>query len=327
MGKRNIVGWATVAIIVLVVGVLGRQIAVERNSKQVMREYLEAKILRLEEQNKELLAKLPEAQDESMEVVASIAPAAEVPAKEQPPAETEEPETDGRRMMRSISKMLDNLAMNKMMAASQRGALDVMYADLADKFQLDGEEREHFMELLLARQMGLVDASMKMMAGNLTKEEQDALSADMEEKNNLMKEEMEYFLNSADDVAEWEFYEKTMGDRMMLSQVEQSLGDSDEALSDQTYRQLLEAIDEERSGYDFSADLADNQNMDMSPERFSPEKIEGYSNDLKALNEIIKTRAQAILTPEQLVAFIKCLDANTEMQLAQLEMAAQMFGK
>jgi len=127
-------------------------------------------------------------------------------------------------------------------------------------------------------------------------------------------------------VAEWEFYEKTMGDRMMLSQMEQSLGDSDAALSDQTYRQLLEAIDEERSGFDFSADFADNQNMDMSPERFSPEKIEGYGNDLKALNEQIATRAQAILTPEQFDAFMKSLAANTEMQLAQLEMAGQMFG-
>jgi len=325
MGKKNIVRWIIIAIVVLVAGVLVRQVAIERNSKQDMKEYWEAKILRLEEQNKALLAKLPEEGSKSAATVANTVPASEAPAEEQPLAETDEPETDGRRMMRSLSKMLDNPAMNKMMAASQRGALDVMYEDLANQLKLSGEEKEHFMDLLLARQMNLVDMSMKMMAGNLSKEEQDALSADIEEKNKLLKEEMEYFLNSEDDVAEWEFYEKTLQDRMMLSQMEESLGDTDAALSDQTYRQLLEAIHDEKTGFDFSSDFGDEENNDMSPERFSAENIKSFAEDIQALNEKISTRVQSILTPEQFEEFMKSLSASTELQISQLEMAGQMF--
>ena len=138
---------------------------------------------------------------------------------------------------------------------------------------------------------------------------------------------MRYFLNSADDVAEWKFYEKTLQDRMMLSQVEQTLEESGAALSDQTYRQVLEAIHEEKTSYNFSSDLNDDENTDMSAERFGPENLQNYANDLKALDEKIADRVRAILTSEQFIAFMESQKANTEMLLAQLEMAGQMFGK
>ena len=222
MGKKKIVGLMGVAIVVLaVVGINSKR---ELAEARAALEQLEAEPATGDRQTEELLAQSPEAQTEPAETVASIAPTAETPTEEPPSADSEDPEPAGRRLMRSLSRMMDNPAMNKMMVASQRAALDVMYADLADQFQLNGDEREHFMELLLTRQMNMMDVAMKMMTGNLSKEDQDALSAELKEKNDLLKEEMEYFLNSADDVAEWEFYEKTLQDRMMLSQVEQALG-------------------------------------------------------------------------------------------------------
>ena len=165
MSRKIIVGLMGIVVVALAVSNFSarKKLADARGAL----EQLKAEHAKLIQGNEDLLAKLPEAQDGSLETVASTAPPAEVSAEEQPPVEAEEPETSGRRMMRSISKMLDNPAMNKMMAASQRGALDVMYADLVDQFQLTGEEKEQFMELLLARQMNMVDLSMKMMAGNL----------------------------------------------------------------------------------------------------------------------------------------------------------------
>jgi len=127
-------------------------------------------------------------------------------------------------------------------------------------------------------------------------------------------------------VAEWEFYEKTMGDRMMLSQVEQELGDTDAAFSDETYRELLEAIHDEKSSFDFSSDLGDDENMDLSAARFSPENIKSFATDLNSLNEKIAERVRAILSPEQFEAYMKSQTANTELQISQLEMAGQMFG-
>ena len=107
--------------------------------------------------------------------------------------------------------------------------------------------------------------------------------------------------------------------------MEQSLGD-DAALSDETYRALLEAIHEEKTAFDFSSDLADDDNMDMSASRFSPENIKSFAADMKTLNEKTAERARAILSPEQFEAYLKSQVANSELQISQLEMAGQMFG-
>lgn len=231
-----------------------------------------------------------------------------------------------RRMMKSIATMMENPTMNKVMEASQRGTIGALYADLIDYLDLDPQETEYFMDLLMHRQMKQVDFAMKMMSGGLTDEEKDTLGAEVAAAGETVHEEMEKFLNNPDDFAEFEFYEKTVGERMMLSQMDQELAASDAPLSDETYRDLLGMMHDERENFDFTSNLHDQENMDMSADRFSRENLQSYANDIEQLNESIRERAELLLTPEQLVAFINSLKAVTDMQLAQIEMAAQMFG-
>ena len=66
--------------------------------------------------------------------------------------------------------------------------------------------------------------------------------------------------------------------------------------------------------------------MDLSAERFSKENVQNLADDMQQLNDLLISKAQELLTPEQLAVFIKSLKATTDMQLAQIEMAAQMFG-
>jgi hypothetical protein len=324
MGKKIIVGSVGLIIAVLAGSLI-----------QTRREFAEtkARVEQLQEQNSKLgleiealQVKLRGAQNKPTETVVVTAPVVAA-AEDVASSETAEPKkASSRRLMRNMAKMLDNPAMNKMMAAGQRGVLDVMYEDFADQLQFNAEEKDYFMELLLARQMNNMEIGMKMMGGNLSEEEQAQLKAELKEKNKVLKEEVKYFLNSEDDVAEWKFYEKTLQDRMMLSQVEQKLGDSDAALSDQTYRQLLEAIHDERSSFDFSSNLADEENLDIGSERFSPENIQRLADDLNRLNELLTERARSILSPEQFAAFTESLTANTEMQISQMEAAAAVLG-
>ena len=134
-----------VSIVVLaVVGINARR---ELAYAKAASEQLEAECAKLSRENEDLLAKLPEAQDELAETVVKIASVAEAPIEEVASVEAGEPKDDSpKRMMRNMSKMLDNPAMNKMMVAAQRGALDVMYEDLAVQLKLTGEEKEHFMQ-------------------------------------------------------------------------------------------------------------------------------------------------------------------------------------
>ncbi len=238
---------------------------------------------------------------------------------------TEENDPSGRRMMENMARMMENPTMNKVMEASQRGAIGALYTDLIDYLDLNADEIKYFMDLLMHRQMKQVDLAMKMMSGGLTDEERQTLTDEVAAASDTVKEEMEKFLNNPEDYAEWEFYEKTVGERMMLSQMDQDLAASDATLSDETYRDLLGMMHDERESFDFTGDLHDEENMDMSAQRFSDENLQNYANDIQQLNESISRRAENLLTPEQFVAFINALKTTTDMQLAQLEMAKQMF--
>ncbi len=83
---------------------------------------------------------------------------------------------------------------------------------------------------------------------------------------------------------------------------------------------------EEKENFQFTSNLHDDKNMDLSAERFSTENLQHFADDIEKLNGIISQRAQDMLTPEQFTAFSESVQATTDMQQAQLEMAAQMFG-
>lgn len=237
-----------------------------------------------------------------------------------------EEESGSRRMMKNIAKMMDNPAMNKMMEASQRGALGAMYEDLIRSFDLSRDEEDYFMDLLMFRQMTQMDAGMKMMGGNLSDEEGAALQEQIKDANKLVKKEMKDFLNSDEDYENFEFFEKTMQERIVLSQAEASLAGTDHALTDDTYHDLVQMMYEEKNNFEFSSDRLDQNNINMSPERFSKDNLQGFANDLDRLNETLFAKAENMLSAEQFSAFKEAVVMTTDMQKAQLEMAGQMFG-
>jgi len=258
--------------------------------------------------------------------VVKAAPESEEQVQEEAPAAGKMKDAT-RRMMSSIAKMMENPTMNKVMEASQRGAVGALYSDLIEYLDLDAEETKYFMDLLMYRQMKQMDLGMKMMGGGMDEAETEQMTADITEASETVKSEMQKFLNNPDDFAEFEFYEKTMGERMMLAQMDQTLASSDSALSDETYRELLGMMHDERTSYDFSSNLHDEENMDLSAERFSKKNIDAHANDIRKLDKLMIARAEGMLTPDQFKAYADSLKTTTDMQIAQLEMVAQMLGR
>lgn len=240
-------------------------------------------------------------------------------------APEEQKEASRQRMMAGMSKMMEeNPTINKMIEASQRGAIGALYADMIEYLDLDAEEAKYFMDVLMYRQMANVDAHMKMMAGDLSEEEKNALMEKVALANETTRSEMEKFLNDEEDFSEFEYYEDTIGERMMLSQMDQQLGDA--ALSDEVYSEVLEIMREERVNYDWSTDLHDQENRDLSPERFSAENIQKHVADMIALGALMDQRMQEILTPEQLEAWRESGAAMQALIEGQLQQANLMFG-
>lgn len=238
----------------------------------------------------------------------------------------EQPESSERRMMKSVAKMMENPAMNKMMEASQRGAISSMYEDLMQQFNLTAEEEDYFMDLLMFRQMTQVEAAMKMMGGNLSEEEKEELQSQIQEATKLVKTEMKNFLNNDEDYENFDFFEKTAAERMMLSQAESTLAGTDQALSENTYHDLIEMMHEQKEGFDFTSNLHNADNTDLSAETFSSENMESFKRDQEELNRQILSKAERMLSAEQLNAFKDAINTFTELQNSQLEVAAQMFG-
>jgi hypothetical protein len=263
--------------------------------------------------------------DEPAAVVQAAEPELITQLTEPTPA-PEANESSGRRMMKSLAQMMENPTMNKVMEASQRGAIGALYSDLIEYLDLNAEETKYFMDLLMSRQMKQVDLSMKMMAGGMSEEEKQKMVEELKEARKTVKTEMKQFLNNKDDFAEFKFYEKTMSERMMLSQMDKDLAESDSELSDETYRELLGMMHDEKQNFEPTSDLHDEKNMDLSPERFSKENLQDYADDMDRLIESMIRNAESMLTSAQLEAFVEAIKATVEMQKAQLEMAAKMFG-
>lgn len=241
--------------------------------------------------------------------------------------EEEQKEAERKRVMGSMAKMMmENPTMNKVMEASQRGALSALYVDLIDFLELNPEETKYFMDLLMHRQMKNVEAAMQIMGGQLSPEERLALREEMNVAGEEVEAEMKTFLNNPEDYEEFQFYEKTIGERMILSQVDAKLAGTENALPDDTYREVLEIMHEERQNFTFSDDLGDQKNTDYSADRFSQENIDRYIEETLRLGEQIDARLSQLLTPEQMDAYHESGKAMLDMHIGQLHQAKQMFG-
>ena len=277
---------------------------------------------------------MPKAETDSQPQSASPPPQPEIISAitEEPTPPEPQPEdiekAERRRVMGNMAKMMmENPTMNKVMEASQRGALSALYVDMIDYLNLTPDETKYFMDLLMHRQMKHVEMAMQMMGGSLSPEERNALMEELKSVGIEFESEMEKFLNNAEDFDEFRFYEKTMGERMMLSQVDAELAGTDHALSDDVYQEMLEIMHEERNNFSFTDDLGDQQKIDFSEDRFSQENIDRYMEETLRLGQLIDERLMQILTPEQMQAYHKSGKAMLDMHFAQLQQARQMFGE
>lgn len=263
---------------------------------------------------------------QSLENERSQAPTEPVPTNEANAAAiVENTMKNQQRIMSSLANMRDNPTMNKVIEASQRGTMSALYSDLVEYLNLNPDEAKYFVDLLMFRQMENVDFGMKLMSGQLSPEEKQEMAAHLKEVNKEMKEQMKAFLNNPDDYDEFEYYEKTMNERMALSQLDQKLSAIEQPLTDESYRSLLDMMHNEREDFSWSTDLHDQEKSDISAERFSEENMQKHTEDINGLNEQIFEAAVNMLTPEQFEAFKASLQATTDMQLAQFQMAGQLL--
>ena len=239
------------------------------------------------------------------------------------PVQTAEPSpVPEANVMQQLAGMMDTPEMKEAIRLQQQNAMNMMYGGLFDYLGLDEEGRASLEELLLDRQMAMMAFGLQGMNGRLTPEERSEQMAQMQSVKKSYEQKIREALG-AEDYAVFEEYEQTQPERMQLMQFKQTLP-ADYALSTAQEHELILAMNDARTQYVFSVDMA---GLESNPSQLTEETVEGISRDFEQLNRIYEERAAALLNEGQQKAFAAFLQQQLVMQRAGMKMAVKMFGK
>jgi outer membrane murein-binding lipoprotein Lpp len=219
-----------------------------------------------------------------------------------------------------LAKMLKDPAMKEMIRSQQKMTLDQMYDTLFKSLNRSTNDVEALKNLLLDRQMAMVDSGLAVMGGSNSDPKQAADEA------KTLKDQYDKQIQDllgAQDYATFQQYDQTVGERTQVNLFKQALS-GDDALTDQQQSDLIAAMHENRTALP-SSSLLKSESHD--PSRFTDESIADAQKQMEQLNQQDAARAATILTPAQLEQFTKFQQSMTSMQAAGLKMAAQMFGQ
>ena len=218
-----------------------------------------------------------------------------------------------------LAGMMKNPQMKEMVRAQQKMVVDQTYGSLSKYMNLSADQSDALKNLLLERQMAMVDAGLAAMSGSESERKQaaedaKAIKAEYDQK---IKD-----LLSPQDYQTFQGYEKTVSERVQVQMFKGALP-ADAALTDQQEYDLITAMYEARKAMP-SSSLLNNRNAD--PSQLTEERIAEAMKQMEQLQQAYADRAQGILTPAQFEQFTKWQQQMSAMQTAGLKMAQQMFG-
>jgi hypothetical protein len=308
--KKNI--WigvlvAAVAALAVMVGTQSHEIEMLRAEKQMMVAALAEKIRATPAPVEETPAPLPEARP-----VELVAAPTSIPPAVLGGGTTNNP-------LAGFAEMMKSPQMKDMMRAQQKMSVDGMYGSLSKFLNLSTNDMAALKELLLQRQMALMDAGMSMMSGSGTDQKQAA--ADTQATKADYDKKIQDLLG-AQDYPVFQDYETSAADRMSVQLFKNSLP-AEAAVTDQQEESLIAAMGEERKALP-STSVMNNQTPD--PSKFTEEGIADMLKQMGQLQQRDAERATAILTPAQLDQFTKFQQQMNAMVAGSMKMVPQMFG-
>lgn len=225
--------------------------------------------------------------------------------------------------LKAMAAMMDNPAMKDLMVAQQKAQLDLFFKGLYEKLNLSPEELEHFKGLLTELQMVNVESGMKLMSGDLTGPEREALFKKIKEDQEAGKARIKEFLNDESDYAYYEFYSTTLNERMTTSGLNKTLAEKGIPLDAGQEESLVQLMYDERQKIDYEFDYNDQNNID--PTTLTAESVTRFLAQQDQLQGNVAASAATLLTPEQQEIFAQSQQQMRAMQEMGLNMAQQMF--
>jgi len=221
--------------------------------------------------------------------------------------------------------------MRAMIKAQQQAVLGPMiekqYTALFQQLNLTPEQAATLKDLLQKKMSVSTDIGMSMLDNSLDASQRADLTRQIKSQTDDYNDQIQQLLG-ADDYQTFQDYEKTAPDRMMVSQFNDQLGSS-AALSSDQQQQLIQAMQDTSANFKWTTDLNNPNNVANGDfaSMFTPDKIDQFAQQKEQFDQQILTKAQQILTPDQINQLQQFQTSQRNLQIAGMKMAANMFGQ
>jgi type II secretory pathway pseudopilin PulG len=239
------------------------------------------------------------------------------------------PEATNAKPANPLTEMFKNPEMREMIKNQQKTVLGTMvdknYAEFFKSMNLTPEQTTAMKDLILNKMLGNADLGMEMIGGDMDAAKRAELTKKMKENNDALDAQIKAMLGD-ENYSLYQTYEKSIPDRMAVSQLKDQLG-ADLALNANQEQLLVSAMSDERQNFKFTTDFSNQQDFseDMFS-KFTEERMNLYFQEQDQLNQKYLARAQTILSADQYAAYAKSLKNQQEMMKMGMKMAVQMFG-
>ncbi|MEI8292052.1 MAG: hypothetical protein WCH99_21490 [Verrucomicrobiota bacterium] len=229
----------------------------------------------------------------------------------------------------ALSTMFKDPKMKEMIKTQQKAVMGPMiekqYAGLFRQLNLTPEDSASMKDLLMKKTLAGADAGMSLLDGSMGTAQRAELAKQMKAETDAYNAQIKDFLG-ADNYSAFQNYEKTVPDRMAVSQFNDQLGGGPNPLSADQQEQLTRAMNVARTSYKWTTDYSNKTPGDGDyAALFSEDKINQYAQEKEQFDQQFLAKAQQILTPDQIKAFADFQKNQRDMQMMGMKMAANMF--
>jgi len=285
---------------------------------------LQSRLSQQEQRASGLRERLDAGRAEAMAPTSTVATLEEVPTN--PPATS----TGTNDTRSALAAMFKSPEMRDMIKTQQKTMMGVMvdknFKDLFASLNLSPEQAATLKDLITKKMLVDADMGMQMIGGDLDAAKRAELTEQAKADKAAVDEEIKNFLGGGDPYTQYQSYEKTMPERMALGQFQDQLAGGTSALTPAQEQQMLQAMSDERSAFKFTTDYSDQSKFDGDfASAFNEDKMNQFFQEMGQLDQQYLSRAQNILSADQLAAYQKFLVNQQAMQKAAMKMAASMF--
>jgi hypothetical protein len=232
--------------------------------------------------------------------------------------------------MHAMAGMFKDPKMREMIKAQQKMVmgpiLDKQYSDFYKQLNLTPEQTAGLKDLMGKKMLGAADGGMSMLDDSLDASQRADLTKQIKDQTDEIDNQIKQFLGD-DNYKAYQAYEKTVPDRMTMSQFSDQYAGTPNALTAVQQDQLVQAMSEARNNFNWTSGLSQRSasaNGDIAS-LLTDDNIKKFAAEQEQFDQTILTRAQTILTPAQLAAFKEYQTTQRELQGASMNMAKQMF--